>query len=606
MQRDLWHSDPKFDTTDTMISATDAGNGDRLIIERDVAIPMDDGIVLRGDIFRPVSSDEKPCPVLVTSGPYGKGVPWREGYSIQWNFMTSKHRNLLSGSSKEYMVWETPDPEIWCHWGYACFRIDSRGTGRSPGYLDIFSPREMKDFYNCIEWIADRSWCTGSVGLSGISYYAASQWLVASLQPPHLKAMVAWEGFADWYRDVGRHGGIQSNVFMERWFANQVLSVQHGYPEAIIDPWLGERASGPDILTEEQLDQNRADPGRDISERPLDDDYYRQRSAIWNKVEVPFLSCANLAGHGLHPRGNFEAFMSANSKYKWLSCHPGRHEEWYYLDQGMDLQKRFFDYFLKGEQNGWESTPPVTLRERRPFDDQFTVVRHEASWPLPNTKWTKIFLGTDDRQASTLSWLSIGKQGSVNFNASTGELVFHSAPLEQELEITGPMAAKLFAASSTSDMDLFLTLRAYAPNGREVDFEGTLDPRTPLSQGWLRASHRKLDMQKSLPYRPFLAHDEQQPLEPGKPYELDIEVLPTHIILPKGFTLALQISGKDFERPAQNAETELAWAAQGARGSGPFLHTSETDRPKDIFGGTTTIFLGGETSSYILLPVITR
>jgi len=335
-----------------MRSNADAKNGDRLIIERDVAIPMDDGIVLRGDIFRPVSSDETPCPMLVTSGPYGKGVPWREGYSSQWNFMTTKHRNLLSGSSKEYMVWETPDPEIWCRWGYARFRIDSRGNGRSPGYLDIFSPREMRDFYDCIEWVADRSWCTGSVGLSGISYYAASQWLVASLQPRHLKAMVAWKGFADWYRDVGRHGGIQSNDFMEQWYTKQVLSVQHGNPETMLDPWLDEQASGLERLTEEQLDQNRANPGRDISERPMDGDYYRHRSAAWEKVEVPFLSCANLAGHGLHPRGNFEAFMSASSKQKWLSCHPGRREEWYYLDQGMDLQKQFLDHFLKGEDNG--------------------------------------------------------------------------------------------------------------------------------------------------------------------------------------------------------------------------------------------------------------
>jgi len=225
---------------------------------------------------------------------------------------------------------------------------------------------------------------------------------------------------------------------------------------------------------------------------------------------------------------------------------------------------------------------------------------------LPNIKWTKIFLGVDDLQASTLSWQSIGKQGSVNFNALAEVLTFHSAPLEQELEITGPMAAKLFVASSTSDMDLFLTLQAHSPDGREVDFEGTLDPRTPLSQGWLRASHRKLDRQKSLPYRPYLAHDEQEPLEPAKAYELDIDVLPTHIILPKGFTLALQNAGKDFERSAQHTQGELSWAAQGARGSGPFSHTSPNDRPTDIFGGTTTIFLGGETGSYILLPIISR
>lgn len=571
----------------------------KMIIERDVPIEVDDGLVLRADVYRP---QDGPHPVLITYGPYGKGVPWRDAYKPQWAYMTTKHPNMLPGSSREYMTWETPDPEIWVPLGYVCVRVDSRGCGRSPGFLDIFSPREAKDFYDCIEWAAAQPWSTGKIGLTGISYFAANQWVVASLQPPHLSAMIPWEGFADVYRDMNRHGGIHANTFVETWFPKQVLSVQHGNPYTIMDPWLGERASGPATLTEEELRKNRSDPVETIEERPLDSEWYRSRSADWSKVTVPFLSCANWAGYGLHPRGNFEAFTQAASKQKWLSCHPGRHEEWYYLDQGIDIQKRFLDHFLKGADNGWDRQPPVLMRERRPFSEDFPV-RTEPSWPLPQTKWTKIYLETAENGTSpALTWEKRSEASKVNFNALAEPVTFFSAPLERETEITGPMAAKLFASSTTQDLDLFLTFQAFSPDGHEVEFSGTVDPHTPLSQGWLRASHRKLDTAKSLPYRPYHTHDEIQLLEPGKTYELDVEIWPTHIILPKGFRLALQIGGKDFERPDSGPnEFSLAWRSKG---SGPFLHTNPKDRPADVFGGTTTISIGGETSSYLLLPII--
>lgn len=210
----------------------------KMIIDRDVPIKMDDGVVLRADVYRPDSGQH---PVLVTYGPYGKGVPWRDAYMVQWQYMTGKHPGMLPGSSREYMVWETPDPDIWVAWGYVCVRVDGRGCGRSPGKLDIYSPRESRDYYEYIEWAAEQHWSTGKIGLSGISYFAANQWMVASLQPPHLTARIPWEGFADSYRDKLRQGGILSNAFLKRWYPKQVLSVQHGNPNTMTDPWLGER-----------------------------------------------------------------------------------------------------------------------------------------------------------------------------------------------------------------------------------------------------------------------------------------------------------------------------------------------------------------------------
>jgi len=155
---------------------------DGMRIDWDVPIVMDDGAIVRADVFRPAG--EGHYPVILTYGPYGKGLSFQEGYPGQWNSMVGDHPEILECSTNKYQNWETVDPEKWVPDGYVCVRVDCRGAGRSPGYLDFFSPREMRDFYLCIEWAGTRPWSNGKVGLLGISYYAMNQWQVAALQPP--------------------------------------------------------------------------------------------------------------------------------------------------------------------------------------------------------------------------------------------------------------------------------------------------------------------------------------------------------------------------------------------------------------------------------------
>ncbi|MCP4618324.1 MAG: CocE/NonD family hydrolase [Bradyrhizobium sp.] len=563
-----------------------------MIIERDVAIAMDDGLELRADVYRPDSS--APVPVIMTMGPYGKGVRYQDHhYKPSWDWMIERHPDLLAGSKHRWLTWETVDPEIWVAWGYAVVRVDSRGAGRSPGYLDIFSERETLDFYHAIEWAGTRDWSNGKVGLNGISYYAMNQWRVAALQPPHLAAMIPWEGAADFYRDVLRHGGILSNKFQENWYPRQVLSVQHGNPAAPHDPWLNESSTGPETLSDAQLASNRFATLANSQAREMDERWYRDRSPDWSRVITPFVSAASWAGFGLHPRGNFSAFTNAASKQKWLEAHPGRHEEWFYLDYGLQLQRRFFDHFLKGEQNGWGGEARVWLNLRRPFTDEVEL-RKENEWPLSGTKWTKLFL---DAGEGALTWKPPAQHGQAKFVATVNSLNWMSPPLETETEITGPLALKLFISSSTVDADLFVTLQAFSPDGREVEFQGTVDPHTPLAQGWLRASHRKLCKERSSPFQPYHTHDEKQPLVPGEVYELNIEIWPTCIVLPAGYRLALDIRGHDFSRPSPKGDLLYS-------GSGPWLHDDALDRPKSIFGGETTIHTGPGRESFLLVPII--
>src|ERR1700722_3782310 len=184
---------------------------DNMLIEWDAEIVMDDGIVLRADVFRPKAVGK--WPVLLTYGPYAKGLAFQQGYPSAWQSMIANHPDVAYGSTNKYQNWEVVDPEKWVPHGYVCVRVDSRGTGRSPGHVDHFSPRETRDFYECIEWAGVQNWSNGNVGLNGISYYGINQWQVASLQPPHLKAMCIWEGAADWYRDMTHHGGILSTFW---------------------------------------------------------------------------------------------------------------------------------------------------------------------------------------------------------------------------------------------------------------------------------------------------------------------------------------------------------------------------------------------------------
>jgi putative CocE/NonD family hydrolase len=401
--------------------------------------------------------------------------------------MAQNHPDVTAGSSNLYQSWEVVDPEKWVSHGYAVARVDSRGCGCSPGYIDHFSPRETADFYDCIEWTGVQPWSNGKIGLNGISYYAINQWHVASLQPPHLAAMCVWEGAADWYRDMTHHGGILS-VFWANWYEMQVKTVQYG---------LGERGGrsrvhggpvcGPETLSEDELAGNRCDFGNEIRAHPLDDEYHKSRSPVWENVKVPLFSAANWGGQGLHPRGNFEGFVRAASKDKWLEAHGIEHWTHFYTDYGRELQRKFFDHFLKGIDSGWSRQPRVLLQVRHL--DKFTA-REEDEWPLARTQWTKFYL---DPAEHSLKEAPGAGHASMSFDALGDGLTFLTPPLAQETEITGPSAAKLFVSSSARDADLFLVLRVFSGDLKEVVFQGALDPHTPVGQGWLRASHRKLD-----------------------------------------------------------------------------------------------------------------
>ena len=256
----------------------------------------------------------------------------------------------LEEKPNPYMNWETVNPEWWVPKGYAAVRVDGRGSGKSPGQCEPWSLAEAIDFYDAIEWAAAQPWCNGKVGLSGISYYAINQWFVANLQPPSLKAIMPWEGFADIYRDALYHGGILS-VFMTNWFTAHLMHHTVG------------RAS-----------QNLPDGWQTNTlwfwlHNNLDSGQLRGAQAQWDRITVPMFTVGNWTGFGLHLRGNIEAFARAASKHRKLRIHTGSHVHPFYTEEGRQDQLRFFDYWLKGIDNGVMDEPPIKLAIRKGRDE---------------------------------------------------------------------------------------------------------------------------------------------------------------------------------------------------------------------------------------------
>jgi len=562
-------------------------------------ITAQDGLVLRADVYRPIEDIQ--CPVILTYGIYAKGLSYQEGYPLQWGKMVEDHPEILKMSSNKYQNWETTDPECWVPDGYAIVRVDSRGAGWSPGFMDPGSQKETEDLYECIEWAGTQPWSNGKVGMLGISYYASNQWRVAGLCPPHLAAIIPWEGQNDRYRDSGYHGGILCQ-FQQRWAKHQVVNVQYGRGDkAMKNPNTGESVAGPVTLSDDELARNRVDAFEELKKHPFDDDWPHSRTADLSLVRTPLLTCANWGGQGIHPRGNFNGYTETpHDTPKWLEVHGDSHWSMFSSGYGVALQKRFFDHFLKGVANGWDKQPPVQLNIRHP-GERFEL-RHENEWPLARTQWTKFYL---DTKGMVLGAQAASEPQAIEYDAAGNGVTFSTAPLKVDTEITGPMMTRLYVSSSTADADIFVIVRVFDPQGKELTFMGSTDPNTPIANGWLRASHRRLDAQKSKPYRPYHPHDRSEPLAPGEIYECDVEIVTSCIVVPAGWRVALTIRGKDYEYEGDLSEFGKKFH-YGTRGTGGMTHNDLDNRPPGLFGGRVTVHTGQGRESYLLLPIIPR
>ena len=529
-----------------------------LVIEKNVSIPMRDGAVLKADIFRPEAKGV--FPVIMSMTAYMKDRPWPvpEGHEAR---------------PGKYQCWETPDPERWVPWGYILIRIDTRGFGQSPGgKTAALNDQEAQDYYDAIEWAARQPWSNGKVGLTGVSYIAINQWYVAAKQPPALKAIIPWEGLADQYRDTFFRGGIWGHTFA-------TLYMAEFFRDYTVRGWTHQQ-------TKETLSKINL---LDFMYHRLDDDFWKDRHADWGKVAVPLLSAGNWNGWlgAGHLRGNLEGFKRAASPYKKLRVHTGGHQDAYYSQEGFMDQLRFFDYWLKGVDNGIKNEPPVKLAIRHGTDRFDFEWRYETEWPIARTQYKKLYLkAAGEGGVGSLQNDPSDKASTVSYDAPGGYkekdnlVMFVSDPFDEDTEITGEIKLNLWVASSIDDMNLHAALLIVQPTLHPLLHKWYGD-REVVSVGWLSAQNRELDPVLTTDSRPYHLHQRLLPLEPGQPAEMQVEIWPTSMVYRKGSRLALVLSA-DHPMTLQHSPV----GGYRARHAKDTIHT------------------GGKYNSFLQVPVV--
>jgi predicted acyl esterase len=514
-----------------------------MLFERDVVVTVRDGTRLMANLFRPADGGRVPLVLSVT--PYGKDkLPDRIGMV----FMRLAGIRFGDIAVSRYTGFEAPDPVYWVKNGYAVMQAEVRGMHKSQGRAGVLTAQDAEDYYDLIEWAAAQPWCDGGVALSGVSYLAMSQWRVAALNPPHLKAIVPWEGVSDLYREFVFHGGIPETGFIPIWWKNRMVRGRNrNFPFA------------EDFLAE-------------VAKHPLHDGYWQEKQTVLERIAVPALVCASWSDQGLHTRGSFAAFERIGSAQKWLYTHGRKKWETYYGAEALAAQRKFLDHFLKGAANGWPETPRVRLEVRKSYYRH--DVRHEAQWP-PAVRAVPLYLDA----AGSLRPAPAAAEGTVRYDAANGRAAF-SHSFADTVELTGNAKLRLWVSSEGDDLDLFVVLKKFDASGREIFFCGYNGwEKDAVAKGWLRVSHRALDPDRSQPLRPYHLHDRLEKLAPGEIAPVEIEILPASTLFEAGSRLELTVQGKDAAKyPA-------------------FRHATTVNR------GAHVIHCGGRYDSHLLLPL---
>ena len=533
-----------------------------ILCEYNIKIPARDGVMLECDIYRP--DKEGQYPVILSLAPY-----LRQNNRMSMHGVDAEDRGGV-GTTLE--LFEQPNPEFWIPRGYVFITVNPRGFGGSEGKHEAMQQSQHEDFYDAIEWAAAQPWSTGKVGIAGISYYAMSQYGVAALQPPHLSAMVPWEGLADPYRDIAYRGGMRSG------FGTMFMLMLDTLKNSPL--W---RNSYLYMVFRHSL---------------MGDTWFNRGSGIdLSKIEVPMLSVGNLSDVDLHLRGNVEAFMAAKSPHKKLRLYAGTHWGSAYQPWARREELRFFDHWLKGIDTGIEREPAVNV-DLRTGSASFEHV-YGDTWPLQQTKWLRLHM---DTRTSSLSYNEVAETHSVQSQpgirgGKSHRVTFQTQPLAENLAIAGPITCRVWVSSSTKDADISIEVNDIDETGNATLFPYYFHhgDDEPVSRGWLRASHRALDTVRTLPYRPFHKHDKNEWLTPGQPVPLDIEIWPTSMVFKAGHRIEVivhtgkhkrrgelgNLVGKDADKKRSNV---YDFASKGS--------------------GRITIHSGGEYASWIDLPVI--
>jgi uncharacterized protein len=456
----------------------------------DVAIPMRDGVELTATVFRDPGA-AAPVPVIAAMTPY-----LRKGYD-QWEGFRDPPLGHVSDfymgtvEISDHTAFEAPDPGHWVPRGFAVMLIDYPGRGGS-GSRPEDPPPFAQRWADAMAWMEAQPWCSGKVGLSGVSALCINQWIVGADPPPQLAALVAWEGFNE-HGPGGGYGGIPEVGFLE---------------------WLKEHSLGPSV---------NPDAGGPEPES-------RQWTFELERIGVPALVCASFSDHELHTWGSFEAFRRMRSTDKWLFSH--RRQKWgaYYGAEELALQERFLARFLKGEAAAMDGVPRVRLEVNRDRWDFETM--DFAEWPPAGSIYMDVPLGGGERTIAP-----------EPVDDSSNRAVFDHTFDAEALLLGYPTLHLTVAVEEAEDADLFVALEKLDAAGETLHFFGSSggNANAPLSRGWLRLSRRAIDEALTDEHRTVLALDREEPLVAGEPVEVTIPLMPCGARFAPGESLRLVV-----------------------------------------------------------------
>ena len=513
-----------------------------ILCEYDVEIPMSEGFSVTANIFRSKKLAEKNerVPVVMCAHPYN-------------NHLTpALKKTPLGGPPQQYRMipqaggrpvfskltsWESPDPNFWIPAGYAIVNMNLPGYANSEGPPSAFSEHQGKCYYEAIEWVAKQPWCSGKVGLNGVSFLAISQYYVAACQayggpPPSLCCISPWEGLSDPYRDIFAFGGLFDVGFPTFWWATEVKPTINGSVEDF------EKFEG-------------SIPTDYLVHHPFYDDFWKEKAAKLDEITVPMLVCASFSDHGLHTTGSFRAFEKAKSKHKWVYTH--RTGKWvsYYSPEVQQMTKDFMDCFLKDDtSSGFLDTPPVRL-EVRSSRDVIHEIRNEHEWPLARTQYTQLYLSC---QPQSLALEKPEQAIEVAYPAKNGNTLFNFK-FTEDTELSGYMKLrvwvearpKIAAERSPDDMAMFVAINKLDRDGNAVHFNGSVgNNRDMVTRGFCKVSRRELDPIESTAWHPVQKGAFEQKLKAGEIVPVDIELYPSSTFFSAGETLQLIIASNEI------------------------------------------------------------
>lgn len=509
-----------------------------ILCEYDVEIPMSEGFCLTANIYRSkqAAQQNEPLPVVMCAHPYDNHITPALG-KTPFGGAPQQYRLIPQVGKPKFSKltsWESPDPNFWVPAGYAVVNMNLPGYANSGGHPSVFSEHQGKCYYEAIEWVAQQPWCTGKVGLNGVSFLAITQYHVAACQayggpPPSLCCISPWEGLTDPYHDTFTRSGLTELGFPAFWWTTEVKTAVNGTPADLINV-------------------EGAIPTNFVEKHPLYDDFWQEKAAQLEEITVPMLVCGSFSDHGLHTMGSFRAFMKARSQHKWLYTHRTGKWDAYYSPEVQELTRCFMDCFLKGDTSSeFLDTPPVRLEVRSSLKE-IHEVRYEQEWPIARTDYQKLYLS--NQQSLSLGMPSNSKE--LAYSATTGKVTF-LYPFAEDTELTGYMKLRLWMevrpetndTGPPDDIGIYVAINKRDRNQKSVPFYGSVgNARDMVTRGWGRASRRELEPIESTAWNPVLKVSREEKLKLEQIVPLEIALYPSSTFFAAGEALQLIISSQ--------------------------------------------------------------